>query len=369
MFVLNYIMLFVIVILLSMILQRYYDKKEKNENVERYNTIFQYLLNDTSLIKNKKPILWIHIPYESNSRKWIDFNSRKTMELNQPYLYLTVQSIIKNCDDSFNICLIDDSSFSKIIPNWTVDMKIISNPVLMHMRQLAMTKLLHIYGGMIVPISFLCFKNLDDMYTKGTRNNKIFLCENINHNITSTSYNFYPDIQFMGANKNNKMVEELIEFMEKTISNDYTSELKFKGEFNRWCNTRIYNGQINLIEGKEVGVKTLDDDPVLIDDLLNDDYLNLYNNMYGIWIPHRMILKRNRYEWFARLSAQQVLDANTILSKYILLALSPDSANGVVETKESAKPNWVDFWSVPSSAPVWGHKPIYLGDNVQPLKM
>jgi len=369
MFVLNYIMLFVIVILLSMLLQRYYDKKEKHENMERYHTIFQYLLNDTSLIRNKKPILWVHIPYESNSRKWLDFNSRKTMELNQPYLYLTVQSIIKNCEDSFNICLIDDSSFSKIIPNWTVDMKIISNPVLMHMRQLAMTKLLHIYGGMVVPISFLCFKNLDEMYKKGTRNDKIFLCENINHNITSTSYNFYPDMQFMGANKNSKMMEELIEFMEKTISNDYTSEIKFKGEFNRWCNTRVYNGQINLIEGKEVGVKTLDDEPVLIDDLLNDDYLNLYNNMYGIWIPHRMILTRNRYEWFARLSAQQVLDANTILSKYILLALSPDSEHGVIETKEGAKPNWVDFWSVPSSAPVWGHKPNYLGDNVQPLKM
>ena len=123
----NFIMLFIIVILLSMIIQRYYDKKELSENVERYQKIYQYLLNDTSLIRNKKPILWIHIPYECNSRKWLDFNSRKTMELNQPYLYLTVQSIIKHCEDSFNICLIDDSSFSKIIPNWNVDMKIISN--------------------------------------------------------------------------------------------------------------------------------------------------------------------------------------------------------------------------------------------------
>lgn len=365
----NFIMLFIIVILLSMIIQRYYDKKELSENVERYQKIYQYLLNDTSLIRNKKPILWIHIPYECNSRKWLDFNSRKTMELNQPYLYLTVQSIIKHCEDSFNICLIDDSSFSKIIPNWNVDMKIISNPVLMHMRQLAMTKLLYIYGGMVVPISFVCFKNLDEMYTKGTRNNKIFLCENINHNVTSSSYNFYPDVQFMGANKNNKMIEDLLEFMEKTISNDYTSELRFKGEFNRWCNTRVYNREINLIDGKEVGVKTLDDEPVLIDDLLNDDYLNLYNNMYGIWVPSRMILKRNRYEWFARLSAQQALEANTILSKYMLLALSPDSEYGVVESKEASNPNWINFWSVPSNAPVWGIKPNYLGDNIQPLKM
>lgn len=369
MFVLNYIMLFIIVILMTMLIQRYYDKKELRENADRTSFIQQYLLNDTSLIRSKKPMLWIHIPYEYNTRKWVDFNSRKTKELNQPYLYLTVQSIIKHCEESFNICLIDDSSFSKIIPNWTVDMKIISNPVVMYMRQLAMAKLLHIYGGMVVPLSFVCFKDLKEMYTKGTRNNKIFLCENINHNITSSSYNFYPDIQFMGATKNSKMMEDLLAFMEKTISYDYTSELKFKGEFNRWCNTRVYNGQINLIDGKEVGVKTLDDEPVLIDDLLNDDYLNLYDNMYGIWVPHRMILKRNHYEWFARLSAKQVLESNTILSKYMLLALTPNNENSIVAHKESEPPNWLNFWSVPSNAPVWGFLPNNLGNEVQPLKM
>ena len=366
MLVLNYIMLFVIVIVLSMLIQRYYDKKEILENKERYRTIQHYLLSDTSLGRSKKPILWVHIPYECNSRNWLDFNSRKTLELNQPYLYLTIQSIIKNCDESFNICLIDDNSFSRVIPNWSIDMKLISDPILMYTRQLAMANLVHIYGGMIVPISFVCFKNLDEMYKKGTRNNKMFLCENINHNVTSSAYNFYPDIQFMGAPKNNAMIGKLIQFMERSISKDYTAQTKFVGDFNRWCNTRVYNGEINLIDGKEVGIKTLDDEPVLIDNLLNDEYLNLYNNMYGLWVPSRMILKRKKYEWFARLSADQVLEANTILTKYLLVALSPGSENGVVEVTPE-KPNWVDFWSVPSSAPVWGLMPNKLGDNVQPI--
>jgi hypothetical protein len=367
MLVLNYILLFVIIIIMLMLLQRYYDKKEILENKERMQSIHHYLLSETSLVKNKKPLLWIHIPYEFNSRNWLDFNSRKTLELNQPYLYLTIQSIIQNCDDSFNICLIDDHSFSKIIPNWKVDMKLISDPLLVYMRQLAMAKLIYTYGGMVVPISFLCFKNLHELYKKGTRNNKMFLCENINNNITSTSYNFYPDLQFMGSVKNNKMVEGLIQFIERTISKDYTAQLKFEGEFNRWCNTRIYNKEINLIDGKEIGIKTLDDDKVLVDDLLNEDYLNFFKEMYGILIPSNMILTRKKYEWFARLSTEQVLDANTILSKYMLIALSPDSKNGVVELKES-KPNWVNFWSVPSSAPVYGLKPNHLGDKIQPLK-
>lgn len=362
MLVLNYVLLFVIVILLSMLLQRYYDVKDRREMKDTSQNIQQYLLNDTSLGKNKKPLLWVHIPYEYNARDWHDFHSRKSMELNQPYLYLIVQSIIEKCDESFNICLIDDASFKKIIPNWDIDMSIIADPVLMYMRQLAMAKLIYIYGGMKVPISFLCFKNLDDLYNKGTRSNKMFLCENINYNITSSTYDFYPDTQFMGAEKNNKMMESLCQFMERAVSLDHTAQLKFIGDFNRWCNTRVFNKLINLIDGKELGVKTLDDTPVLIEDLLSDQPLNLYENMYGIWIPSRMILKRRKYEWFARLSATQVLESNNILSKYIKVALSPDDLT--VESVKIEKPDWISFWSVPSSAPVWGMKPNYLGDNI-----
>lgn len=366
MLVLNYVLLFVIVILFSMLLQRYYDVKEKREMKDTYDNIHQYLLNDNSLGRNKKPILWVHIPYEYNSRDWRDFQSRKSMELNQPYLYLTVQTIIEQCDESFNICLIDDASFKKIIPNWKVDMTLIAEPLNMYMRQLAMAKLIYIYGGMNVPISFLCFQNLDEMYKRGTRSNKMFLCENINYNITSTSYNFYPDTQFMGANKNNKMMESMIQFMERSMSNDNTAQLKFVGDFNRWCNTRIYNGLINLIDGKEVGVKTLDDTPVLVEDLLGDQYLNMYENMYGIWIPSRMILKRRKYEWFARLSVEQVLESNNILSKYMRIALSPEN-DEIAVTDENKDKKWIQFWSVPSDAPVWGLKPNYLGDNIQPI--
>ena len=59
-----------------------------------YRSIHQYLLSETSLAKNKKPIIWIHVPYEYNSRNWSDFGARSSFELNQPYLYLTIEIII-----------------------------------------------------------------------------------------------------------------------------------------------------------------------------------------------------------------------------------------------------------------------------------
>ena len=73
-----------------------------------------YLLDGEDLGKSAKPILWIHVPHEYNSRNWLSFGSRSSFELNQPYLYLTVRSIIKKCEDSFTICIFDDNSFQKI---------------------------------------------------------------------------------------------------------------------------------------------------------------------------------------------------------------------------------------------------------------
>ena len=362
---LNFFILLILLIIAGILYRRYEEKTSTIEYMEnmKEQSLKKYLLNESSLAKVKKPIMWIHIPYEYNARHWQSFGSRSSFDLNQPYLYLTVKSIIKNCEDSFHICLIDDNTFKKLIPGWNIDLSAIGTPTRDYIRQMALAKLVYNYGGMVVPISFLCFRNLDSLYAKGTRNDKMFICENVDSNITSTTNEFYPDASFMGAPKNNETVAELIEFMQRIISSDYTAQVEFLGDFNRWCNSRIEKGQINLIDGKEVGTKTMEDKQVLVDDLLAEDYIDFYSNSYGIWIPAKMILSRTNYEWFARMSAQQVLEGNVILCKYILLANAPDSKGGVIEPVKD-KPDWVSFWKVPLAAPIWGLKPVLLGNYV-----
>jgi hypothetical protein len=362
---LNFLILLILLIIAGILYRRYEEKVSTVEYMEnkKEESLKKYLLNESSLAKAKKPIMWIHIPYEYNARHWQSFGSRSSFDLNQPYLYLTVKSIIKNCEDSFHLCLIDDNTFKKLIPGWKIDLSTIGAPMRDYIRQMAIAKLIYNYGGMSVPISFLCFKNLDELYLKGTRNDKMFICENVDNNITSTTDDFYPDASFMGALKNNETVAELIDFMQRIISSDYTAQAEFLGDFDRWCNARVSKGQINLIDGKEVGTKTMDDKPVLVDDLLAEDYIDFYANAYGIWIPSKMILSRTNYEWFARLSVEQVLEGNVILCKYILLANAPDSKGGVIEPVKD-KPDWVSFWKIPSAAPMWGLKPILLGNYV-----
>lgn len=360
----NYFYIILLIVIVMFLYNRYEDKIARNNN-GNYDGIQNYLLSDSSSLANiKKPIIWIPIYNEYNSRNWISFGSRSSFELNQPYIYLTVRSIINQCDDSFHICLIDDDSFEKLIPGWEVNMKIISEPIKDYMRSLAISKILYMYGGMIVPPSFLCMRDLIEMYTTGTSDGKMFICETVDRNVTATNHEFYPNINFMGSIKESPVMQELIDFMQRTISSDYTSQLEFLGEFNRWCDCRVKRGQIRQIPGKMIGVKTMDDEMILVDNLLSNDYIDLYPKTYGIYIPAKEILNRRHYEWFARLSPKQVLESNIIISKYILLATTPDSKKGTIEAMENKPKNWIGYWQVPSGFGLWGMKPIPLATHL-----
>ena len=252
----NYIIYFIVIVSVSVLYNWYEEKQLKMKELNDFTDIQKYLLSDDEdLGKSVKPVLWIYIPYEYNSRNWISFGSRSSLEINQPYLYLTIKSIIMKCDESFKICLIDDASFEKLIPGWNVNMKTISHPIIDNMRQLAMMKLLHIYGGLICPCSFLCMRNLIGMYEKGTRNGEMFICENNDRTITSTEKQFIPDIHFCGAPRENNVVKDLSHFIQHIISTDSTAESRFVNDIGNWCLNKIQMGRIILINGMDIGVK------------------------------------------------------------------------------------------------------------------
>ena len=363
----NYIILFIILVVVGILYRRYDDKLSREENQDNIETIRKYLLDESTLAESKKPILWIHIPYEYNSRNWLSFGSRSSFELNQPYLYLTVRSIIQQCDSSFTICFVDDNSFYKLIPGWTIDMNKISNPISDNMRMLGLMKLLYIYGGMICPISFLCMKDLLPLYEKNTANDKFFVCETVNRNITSTEFNFYPNLIFSGAQKECETVGYLVEFMQRIISRDFTAESEFLGNFNRWCEARIRKGEINVIDGREIGTKTMDENRILVDDLLSNNYLNIYTQTYGIYIPSYELLQRNHYNWFCRMSEKQVMESNTIIGNYILVTIS-EGGGKILEPLKVKPQGWVGFWKTPLYPGLYGQKPNFLGDNISIMR-
>ena len=101
--------------------KRYKNKYMPDEELKNQHIVNKYLLTDSDTIDKKKPMLWIHTTHEVNSRQWADFMTRNSKQVNQNYLELCVKSIIKFNQSDFNICLIDDNSFEKIIPGGSVN--------------------------------------------------------------------------------------------------------------------------------------------------------------------------------------------------------------------------------------------------------
>ena len=60
---------------------------------------------------------------------------------------------------------------------------------------------------------------------------------------------------------------------------------------------------------------------ILVDHLLEESSLNLCMcSLYCIIIPDEDILSRTKYQWFARLSPKQVFEANTQISKFMIIS-------------------------------------------------
>jgi hypothetical protein len=362
------------------------DEKEKDE----YETVKQYLLNQSPLYGYNRPKLWIHSKYEYNSRKWKSFYSRSSYDLNQPYIYLTIKSIINHCGDDFNICLIDDDSFEKLIPNWDIKLSKVIDPMKSHLREVGMAQLVYYYGGMVLPNSFVCSRNLIDMYHEGIGRdgNRMFVCErpnrfdDFNHKVSHRK--FVPDSYIMGAAKNCPQMKEYVEYLKTvfnvgdtrllaplpsmdrttvgmrtgetasgvpdldgprgadTVQAFYTHETEFTGEIASWLWGRVQKGEIAMLDGGLVGVKSRQKEVIDLDQLMADGYLDVDNDsIYGIWIPRDDLLIRTKYSWFAVMPTNQVLDSHTIVAKYLKLSMI-DSADEY-RRKSSIQPSVVSL--------------------------
>ena len=343
---LYYIYLSLIVIGVLILYMKYQEQfNEKRVSLNRLpddlEMISEYYYKNTAenLETEIKPILWIHLPYEYNSRHWSSFGSRSSFNLNQPYLYITLKSMIMKCDDTFHVCIIDDTSFTKLLSGWKVDMKLLSDPMKQYMRQLGICQLLYKYGGLNLPISFLCMKNIYYIWDRGTTKSQVFTIETVNRDASKDENTFKPNIKFLGAVKRSETMKKLINYIEYEISRDYTDQMKFLGKMNNYLMEEIQKHNVYMFDSGYIGAKTITGNAVLIDTLMSSDFIELTDTCHGIYIDMYDLLNRTKYEYFPRMSMRQVCEGTSILSKYMLLSCTEASSKPLDIKKEMANDN------------------------------
>jgi hypothetical protein len=313
------VVFYLIIILGGVAYGRYKKSQEGNSIGDDYLLIKKYLLHDKSLTDTRKPFLWIHIDYEVNARNWSSWGSRNSNHLNQPYLYLCIRSIVEQCGQSFNVVLVDDAAFQRLLPTWTIKVENMPFPLKQHLRDLAMAKVLHKYGGVTVPTSFICLKDLKPVFNgllKGA-GKTMFAGE---FAARSDTVSFFPDSQLMGCTKESPVMQQYIAYLEPLVTADYTNEYEFLSQNDRWLYKELIADNMSLLRGSLIGTKTTDGKPVLIEQLLGEEDVDFADDAYGIYVPADQILNRLAFQWFARLSPRQVLTSNTVVGKYLLLS-------------------------------------------------
>ena len=296
-----------LLLIIRYLYNQYNITDEEKDHIKNYKLVEKYLLNDSSLAQSKKPIIWLHMNYEKNARWWPSFSSRNTDNLNQPYQYLTMKSIIDKCGNDFNICLIDDETFSNIVPGWNIDLSIVADPIKTKIRQLGLARILYNYGGFLMPSSFICFQNMAPLYDNLTYNNKMFVGEMLVKNGVSDKMDYFPDTKFMGCKKECPMMSNYINYLEIIAS------------YGRWCFEQITKNEMNMIPADLLGMKDDKGNKITLDILMSNNFINLSDKVQGLYIPADEILKRTAFQWFARLSARQALESDTMIGKYLLI--------------------------------------------------
>lgn len=318
----NYLLGFVGLTLVGIWYEKWRKSSEMKEQQETYNLVRQYLINDSSLANSSKPILWIHVPHEWNARNWLSFNSRLTKDVNKPYLYLTIKSIVDKCGESFNICLIDDDTFGKILPGWVIDLDDVAEPTRMRLRTLAIARLLFYYGGVIVPPSLLCFKNLYDTHYRAIeQGQEAVVGELLDSSVSSDNFIYAPTTKLMACRKGSKVMEQFAEMLMLLISKDYTDQPTFLGQCSSWWVEKVQNGKAGLIDAETLGVQT-PNGPLTIEMLTGTTYYPLSNKAVALYVPEEEFSKRLSFRWFERQSPEQVLSGDYLIGTYFLAALA-----------------------------------------------
>lgn len=306
----NKILCFIVLISIGMLYEKYKDYQENKVQSNKKHIIDQYLFKNKDSFDNK-PFLWLHNDHDINSRKWLDFGSRNTNNINRPYITICLDKIIKTYSDYFNVVIIDDTSFNILLPNNKTNISSLPEPLKTHERKITLVELIYKYGGIVCPNSFYPKDDtLIDMY----KQNECFSFEILNGYMTNDV--MIPSIDFIGCKKNNPNIKHFIESIRILNKNDVTNQQDFLRTTNMHLNKMKTENQMVVYDGRMIGTKYNDNTLVTLDDLTKEKHNDFHCSNFGLYIPKDRLEKITSRNWITYLSKQELLNSNTLVGYY-----------------------------------------------------
>ena len=304
-----YILMGFVIILFILLTMKYYRDKyleEKNEFHNELVNIDSYFYSERYVRESKRRKIWLHIPFEKNSRNWYNFGSRTSTELNLAYMMLCMKSIIDYCGSTYDIIIIDDTNFTDLLKN-DIDMLKLSGSLKDKYREVCLMQILYKYGGIIVPPSLYLHKNIKEIDDPS-----IWYVVEITNKQNVSYAPICPSTIFTGSQANNVQLNDYIKHYSDEMKNDF-------GEYSlHFSDNYMKKHNINRLDGKLIGVKDKFNKPITIEDLMENKKIILDERHVGLYIPHSELIKRTKYNWYCALNAEEVLKCDVFISYYML---------------------------------------------------
>lgn len=302
-------LIFAIVIICFIYLNNNYINSNKiDDSIFRneYIDIDDFFYSDDYMKRSKRRKIWIHIPYEKNARKWSNFGSRTSHNLNLPYMVLCIKSIIDTCGDNYDIIIIDDTTIPNLLNN-EIDLLKLSGALKEKYRELCLLQILYEYGGVIVPPSLYLKKSIQTIDNP----NIWYVAEIINKSSVSHLSTITSTV-FSGSSIHNKDLKTYIDQYTSDITNDF-------GEQSLHFNTNyITKNHIYYLDGRFIGIKDKYGEYINLEDLMENKKILLDNDAIGLYIPHNELIKRKKFNWFCYLTFEEILKCNVFISYYMI---------------------------------------------------
>ena len=259
-----------------------------------------------------RPLLWIYVPFEFNSRMWWSFYSRSSKCLNKPYQLLCMKSVIDHCKEDFDIRIICDSDLPALLES-VPDLSTIPEPMLSGVRDCLLCRVLAKFGGILVPPDFVAGSSLKWAWD-ATPDDRLVCVEGRNASVTSQENPFSLSPKFMACRRHCKAMQQVADAFGELVSTNMTASPIFEGS----ASSIIASTQPVVIPAEAVGLSTYSGETVTLEDLSGSTEIDFGGPVIGVWLCGRVIASHTAYGWMERMSPAQVLTSNTEMGKILL---------------------------------------------------
>lgn len=315
----TFLCVFIVTIILIYIVNNLKEQPINHDIYLEDDNIMNYYFNNYTNIDNlSNNKIFIHLPYERNERKWINFGSRSSKELNNDLIVLSVRSIIKTCGHKYNIILYDNHSVKQLInDDNNSDLCNINNPEMLsgvdlkQWESYCKAKILYKYGGIVMSPYFI-FKKCPSEYNLFPNKFTIANLSNEGMNV-SNKKNIPTSCYIISAPKNNKDVMIYTKYLEMLCTNHYTVDhKKFDKSFEQLYLLNSYNPKL-------LGNMDSNDKQIYVSDLIDNKKIDLMFDHFCVFINMDVLKKSTKLNWILRLDEEEIKQSNTFIGKYINL--------------------------------------------------